>query len=209
METILFVDDDVNYLKSLKRMFAVSQNPWSINCVSSAEEALKRIYQGGIDVVVTDLKMPGKDGMMLLTQLRNDQKTESIPVVLLTGKGNEEAAVEAMHAGAADYLVKDSLTLSNLQRAILNSIEKNKLQQRVKEYNRKLKQKVCELRESLALVKQLEGLLPICMFCKKIRDDQDKWQPIEKYIEDNSQAEFTHALCRECQRIHYPGIVPI
>ena len=69
-------------------MFAVSQIPWSIKCVSSAEEALRQICQGGIDVVVTDLKMPGTDGMMLLTQLRNDLKTENIPVVLLTGKGN-------------------------------------------------------------------------------------------------------------------------
>ena len=63
-----------------------------------------------------------------------------------------------------------------------------------------------ELRDALAKVKKLSGLLPICSHCKKIRDDQGYWQQIEAYIRDHSEAEFTHGICRECAKALYPEI---
>jgi hypothetical protein len=57
---------------------------------------------------------------------------------------------------------------------------------------------VKELEEALAQVKQLEGYLPICSYCKKIRDDKDYWQQIEGYIEARSEALFTHSVCPDC-----------
>ncbi|MDX9752382.1 MAG: DUF3365 domain-containing protein [bacterium] len=65
-----------------------------------------------------------------------------------------------------------------------------------------------ELREALAHVKQLSGLLPICSSCKKIRDDAGYWQQIEVYIRDHSNAEFTHSLCEECARRYFPDYIP-
>jgi len=56
----------------------------------------------------------------------------------------------------------------------------------------------------MAEVKVLGGLLPICMSCKKIRDDQGYWKQLEGYIRDHSEAEFSHGLCPECLRKHYP-----
>ncbi|MCB0163440.1 MAG: DUF4118 domain-containing protein [Anaerolineae bacterium] len=53
-------------------------------------------------------------------------------------------------------------------------------------------------------VRILSGLLPICSFCKKIRDEDETWQPLEGYITHHSEAEFSHGLCPECARIHYP-----
>ena len=55
-----------------------------------------------------------------------------------------------------------------------------------------------ELQEALAKVKTLSGLLPICSNCKKIRDDRGYWQQVERYVQDHSQAEFTHSLCPDC-----------
>jgi hypothetical protein len=52
--------------------------------------------------------------------------------------------------------------------------------------------------------RRLEGFLPICSHCKKIRDDNDIWQPIESYIRDRSDAEFSHGICPECLKVHYP-----
>jgi hypothetical protein len=52
-------------------------------------------------------------------------------------------------------------------------------------------------------LKILHGLLPICMFCKRIRDDQEGWQRLETYIARHSEADFTHGLCPECAREHY------
>jgi hypothetical protein len=61
-----------------------------------------------------------------------------------------------------------------------------------------------QLRQALAEVKQLSGLLPICAGCKKIRDEGDRWQPLENYISANSEATFSHGLCPECVKSLYP-----
>jgi len=63
---------------------------------------------------------------------------------------------------------------------------------------------VVKLKEALSQVKTLSGLLPICASCKRIRDDQGAWQPIEVYIRERSDAEFTHGLCPDCIRKLYP-----
>jgi len=63
---------------------------------------------------------------------------------------------------------------------------------------------VAELREALQRVRTLSGLVPICMFCKKIRDDQGYWERIEKYISTHTDALVSHGLCPECLATHYP-----
>jgi PAS domain S-box-containing protein len=64
-----------------------------------------------------------------------------------------------------------------------------------------------ELQDALANIKTLHGLLPICSYCKKIRDDKGYWNRIESYIQDHSGAEFTHGMCPECLKKHYPDLV--
>jgi PAS domain S-box-containing protein len=63
-----------------------------------------------------------------------------------------------------------------------------------------------ELQEALARVKQLGGLLPICSYCKKIRDDKGYWKQIESYIAEHSEAEFSHSICKECVKKYFPEI---
>ncbi len=76
------------------------------------------------------------------------------------------------------------------------------------ELNRTLEQKVEErtakLKESIAQIKVLSGLLPICASCKKIRDDQGYWKQIESYIRDHSEAKFSHGICPDCAKKLYP-----
>lgn len=81
--------------------------------------------------------------------------------------------------------------------------ERSSRVQEVESLNRELNAKVDELRHALAHVKQLQGLLPICMHCKSIRDDQDTWHRLEAYITEHTDARFTHSLCRSCRDEHY------
>jgi PAS domain S-box-containing protein len=67
---------------------------------------------------------------------------------------------------------------------------------------------IAELQASLAQVKVLGGLLPICSSCKRIRDDQGYWNQLEAYIRDHSDADFTHGICPECREELYPGLLP-
>lgn len=63
-----------------------------------------------------------------------------------------------------------------------------------------------ELKEALAKVKTLSGLIPICASCKKVRDDQGYWQQVETYVREHSDAEFTHGICPDCARKLYPDL---
>jgi hypothetical protein len=82
--------------------------------------------------------------------------------------------------------------LINLQR---ESVKKNLLLEKLK---RELDERIAELEATLARVKQLEGIIPICAYCKKIRDDQDGWHGLEKYITEHSEALFSHGICPDC-----------
>ncbi|MDC7240894.1 MAG: PAS domain-containing protein [Spirochaetales bacterium] len=63
-----------------------------------------------------------------------------------------------------------------------------------------------DLQQALDKVKMLSGLLPVCSSCKKIRDDSNNWQPIENYIDEHSEAKFSHSICPECAKKLYPGL---
>ncbi|MFH1983342.1 MAG: PAS domain-containing protein [Pseudomonadota bacterium] len=65
---------------------------------------------------------------------------------------------------------------------------------------------ISELTDAMRQVKKLSGLLPICSYCKKIRDDQGYWNQIESYIHEHSEAEFSHSVCQECAKKHYPDM---
>ncbi len=67
-------------------------------------------------------------------------------------------------------------------------------------------QLINELRRALQEVKRLEGILPTCAYCKRIRDDKGKWQQFELYIRERSDAEFSHGICPECREIHFGNI---
>ena len=69
---------------------------------------------------------------------------------------------------------------------------------RIVELQTKLAERVSELEATLEHVKQLQGTLPICSYCKKIRDDKDYWHNVESYVANHSEAEFTHGICPAC-----------
>ena len=63
-----------------------------------------------------------------------------------------------------------------------------------------------ELQEAASKIKTLTGLIPICAWCKKIRDDRGYWQTVGQYIQEHSKAEFTHGMCSDCQKKYLPEI---
>lgn len=61
-----------------------------------------------------------------------------------------------------------------------------------------------QIEEAQAEIKELKGILPICSHCHKIRDDQGYWNQLEKYIHEHSEVKFSHSICQECAKKHYP-----
>jgi DNA-binding NtrC family response regulator len=117
---ILFVDDDPEMRKAL--LDGLSHNGYSVSLAESANEALRVLDQKPFDLVVTDVKMPGQDGFHLLNTLK--AKASPVPVIMMTGFGTIQNAVEAMRKGAFDYLVKP-FSIEALEKQIERALAQN------------------------------------------------------------------------------------
>lgn len=153
---------------------------------------------GGFQLAVLDWMMPGLDGVEVCRRLRQRSGTAYIYVILLTARGQKEDVVAGLEAGADDYVTKP-FDAQELQSRI-------RVGERIVKLESGLEQKVRELEDALAHVKRLQGLLPICMHCKKIRDDNATWHNLETYFQEHSEVMFTHGVCAECRATHYPHI---
>ncbi|MDP2167455.1 MAG: response regulator [Thermodesulfovibrionales bacterium] len=102
-EKLLIVDDEPDMLKLLN-MIIKERTPYETLTTNNPIEALKLVRQGGFDLVIADLKMPGLDGMELLDAVR--LADEDIPVIIITAYGTVEAAIETMRRGGFDFISK-------------------------------------------------------------------------------------------------------
>ena len=136
--SILVVDDDGSFRNAVRRQLSISRMDFPIHVLesSSAREALSLIGDEEVDCVLLDNMMPGMSGMDLLSEIL--EKHGGIAVIMVTGAGSEEIAVEAMKLGAMDYLVKGSVTPENLARAIGNAFDKIKMRKTIEEQQREL-----------------------------------------------------------------------
>jgi len=145
-------------------------------------------------ILILDWMMPGMGGVELCEQVRQTAKPFPAYVILLTSRSEVEDVVHGLEAGADDYLTKP-FNREELRARV-------KAGARVVELQLKLAERVRELENALERVKQLQGLLPICSYCKKIRDDQNYWQQVEQYISKHSEVQFSHGICPECFEKH-------
>lgn len=121
---ILIVDDDENFRRGLKRQFGLMKTDFAFEILesSSGAEAVAVLKERQIDCVLIDYNMPGGSGLEWLSRIFEINSEQA--VIMITGVGSEEIAVEAMKHGIMDYLVKGSIASESLERAIVNTIEK-------------------------------------------------------------------------------------
>jgi DNA-binding response OmpR family regulator len=149
-------------------------------------------------LAILDWMMPVMDGVEICRRIRADEGAGYVYIILLTAKSGGKDRIEGFRAGADDYLIKP-FEVEELRARVA-------VGKRIIELQCALEARVSELHSALGHVKRLQGLLPICMHCKKIRDDEDTWHQLETYIEEHSDAAFTHSLCTECLCLHYPDL---
>jgi DNA-binding response OmpR family regulator len=134
--------------------------------------------------------MPGLDGVQLCQKVRADPKTEPIYVILLSSRDTKASIIEGLEAGADDYLAKP-FDRDELQARIRVGVRTIELRQRLAE-------RIRQHEEALSQINLLQGILPICSYCKKVRDDQNYWQQVESYVSTHSEARFSHSICPDC-----------
>ncbi len=138
--------------------------------------AWARFQEQPADIVITDWMMPGLDGLELTRLIRAQQRERYTYILLLTALTGRASYLEAMDAGADDFVTKP--------------VDRQELQARLR-----VAERILGLQRE---VHQLQGLLPICSYCKRIRDEGEHWCQVEDFVSRRTEAQFSHGICPSC-----------
>lgn len=190
--TILIAEDE----PVARHMLTTTLERWGYEPVvySNGSDAWARLEQDDPpQVAILDWMMPGMNGPDICLRIRQRPASAApIYVILLTAKSERDAVVTGLDAGADDFVTKP-FHAGELQARVRVGL-------RIVDLQARLADRVSELETALSRVKQLHGLLPICAYCKKIRDDQNYWSRVESYISKHADVQFSHGICPECYK---------
>jgi phosphoserine phosphatase RsbU/P len=146
--------------------------------------------KGAPELAVLDWMMPGLEGIEICRRLRATPGFEFVYVILLTSRGDKEDLADGLAAGANDYIAKpfDPVELEARVR----------VGERMVNLQSSLAARVTELEAALGEVRALQGLLPICSYCKKVRNEANYWEQVDSYLTSHSGLELTHGICPVC-----------
>jgi len=188
MKVLVAEDDPVS-----RHMLEVTLPKWGyeLEAVSDGQAAWQALSgEDSPRLIILDWMMPGMDGVEITQKIRESPRTRAAYVILLTARGSHADIVHALEAGADDFIIKP------FDRGELRA--RLRVGERVLSLQGTLADRVRDLEDALTRVKQLHGLLPICSYCKRIRDDHDYWQKVEDYLSEHSEATFSHGICPDC-----------
>jgi len=171
---ILIVEDDFDARDMLQVLLELEGH--EVVAAQNGKEAWEVFQKENFSLVVSDWLMPELDGLELCRMIRASETTRYCYVLLLTALQGKTNYLKAMSAGADDFVSKP-FDPDELRARLLVAERIVGLQVRVK---------------------RLEGILPTCMYCKKIRDEQSRWVSIENYISQRTEASFSHGVCPTC-----------
>lgn len=199
---VLVVDDRPENLLAMENL--LESPDIVILRAESGADALSTLLLQDIALVLLDVQMPDMDGFEVAELMRSNARTKAIPIIFVTAISKEQEYVfKGYNSGAVDYLFKPispNILISkvtvfcNLYRQRL-LIERQKA--RIEKQNRELKKQLDE-------IKTLEGLIPICSQCKKVRDDHGDWSDFHDYVRARTTLEYSHGLCPDCAKALYP-----
>lgn len=191
---VLIVDDEPMNLRVISLFLS---EEYDVLTALNGHEAISMLKQQEIDLILLDVMMPDISGFDVCRIIKADSRYAEIPVVFLTAMDTPQGERQGLDLGAMDYLSKP-VELELLKLRVRNLTALKLRGDEVREQRDLLAIRKEELEAALARVRQLEGIIPICMYCKKIKDDQESWQELEKYITQHSEAMFSHSACPEC-----------
>ena len=172
---ILIAEDDPVSVKILQ--FTLEHFGHEVVSAANGTDAWAKFDAEPVRVIVSDWMMPGLDGLELCKKVRARPKTDYTYFILLTAiNTGRDNLRQAMDAGIDDFLTKP------LDReAILMRL---RVAERILEFTKQ--------------IRALKDLIPICMYCKRVRDDTDYWDQVEHYIHEHTGSNFSHGICPAC-----------
>ena len=189
---VLLIEDDSADAELIREVL-YEEDDFHINIVHAGglSSAINLLGKEEFDIILSDLSLPDSRGIETFDNIH--AHVPNIPVIVLTGLDDKGTALYAVSKGAQDYILKGQISNGYLlSRAILYSIERQKL--------------LTDLSKKMNEIKTLRGLIPFCAWCRKIRDEKGYWSRVEEYLEEHTDAAFTHGICEECGVKLFAGI---
>lgn len=192
---VLVVDDDAVMRRNLFR--DLHRASYDVVLADSGARGLDILLSPGApSLVLLDWFMPDLQGIDVIRLLRAQGMPRYTYVVFLTSLDKPEHIVAGLDAGADDFVTKPYRMPELLARL--------RVGERIVSLEEKLNRKIVQLETASAQVRELEGLIPICMHCRRVRVHENHWERIERYLERRGQGVVSHSLCHQCLSHHYP-----
>jgi phosphoserine phosphatase RsbU/P len=189
---ILVAEDDAATRRILE--VTLGRLGWDVITASDGDAAWRAFEtlkgKNAPEMAVLDWMMPGLEGPEICRRLRATPGFELVYVILLTSRGGKEDIAQGLAAGANDYVAKpfDPIELD----------ARIRVGERMVKLQTSLAARVAELEVALAHVQRLQGLLPICSYCKKVRNETNYWEQVDSYLTSHSDVRLTHGICPQC-----------
>lgn len=194
---ILIAEDDLTSRKMLSAVLI--KNGYDVLEVENGQAAMETLLEPDAPkLAILDWMMPKMDGVSVIQRVRALPDEKRPYIILLTTRNEQDDIITGLQAGADDYICKP-FVLGELKARV-------HVGRRMIELQERLAHQVVKLNKALKENKILQGIIPICMYCKKIRDDQGFWAQVESYVSKYSPAEFSHSICPSCMSEHFPDV---
>lgn len=191
---VLVADDGLTIRKLLETYLV--QWGYDVVMATNGQEAWEILQrEDSPRLAILDWLMPGYDGVELCRKVRELAHGNLLYIIIFTSLENKEDLVTALDAGADDFIIKTFHSEEFRARI--------KVGERIVRLKSELDSRVHQLEDALSHVKQLQGILPICMHCHQIRDDKETWQRLDVYLSEHTDAMLSHGLCPECYETYY------
>ena len=190
---VLIADDEA----TTRHLIQATLGNWGFEVLVAEDgtEALRILNElNPPEIALLDWVMPGVDGLEVCRRMRAARLNAPTYLILITARGGLENVVQGLEAGADDYVTKP-FDPRELRARLHAGARVVQLQKALLERNQALE-------DALKRVKQLQGLLPICSYCKKIRNDRNYWEQVDAYVASHSEAQFSHGVCPDCFEMH-------
>ncbi len=184
---ILIVDDTSANIETLNETL---ENEFDIYFATDGNDALQKVRLLEPDLILLDIMMPVMDGFEVCRRLKENEQFRDIPVIFITALDQPDDESKGLVLGAVDYVTKPfnpDLVLLRVRNHLKMKNQRDTLELRT-----------LELEKILSEIKVLQGIIPICAYCKNIRDDQGYWNQVEKYVSEHTEAKFSHGICPTC-----------
>jgi DNA-binding response OmpR family regulator len=188
MRILIAEDEKVTRMRLEKTL---SEWGFEVETVADGQAAWERLCgENPPRLSIIDWLMPSMEGPDLCRRVREKFPEESFYLIILSARQGVDNLIEGLSAGADDYVSKPFIG-----RELRSRID---VGVRVLGLEQMLEKKVHQLEAALEDVKQLRGLLTICSYCNKIRNDEDYWEQVDSYISRHADVEFSHSICPSC-----------